>query len=541
MAAEPIYGPSRASRTKFAWSPDSKWLAYSLTNRTGFQAVWLYDLASEKSHPVTDGLVEAGEPVFDRGGKYLYFLASTDAGPAVNWFDQSFSDMLPSSSVYLVTLAKATANPLLKETDEEGVEEPGKSPESKSEGPKKEEQKDKEKVAKDTKPKPPVVIDLEGISGRVVALPIPPGTIQDLAAGAEGQIVYLRRVDVRPGQGPDRQGKPSLRRFDLKTREEETLAEGIDDFRLSADGKKILYQVGDPGDTPPPGAPHVALVLGIVDAGKFNKGDGALKLDAISVRVEPRAEWPQILREAWRINRDYFYAPNMHGADWNAMWKKYEALLPDVATRGDLNRVIQMMLSELAVGHSFLGGGERLYEPKPIPVGLLGADYDVADGRFRFKTIYGGAYWDPSLRAPLVAPGSTSSRAISSWRSTAVRSRPMARSIGPSRGRRASALSSRSAPVPTAPAPAPSWSSRWMTRPRCAIEPGWRAISARSTSGPRAGSPMFMCLTRPERVMITSNATSSHRPTRRRSSSMSGSTAAGRWPTTTSTCCAGRW
>ena len=91
----------------------------------------------------------------------------------------------------------------------------------------------------------------------------------------------------------------------------------------------------------------------------------------------------------------------MHGADWNAMWKKYEALLPDVATRGDLNRVIQMMLSELAVGHSFLGGGERLYEPKPIPVGLLGADYDVADGRFRFKTIYGGAYWDPSLRAPL--------------------------------------------------------------------------------------------------------------------------------------------
>ena len=147
------------------------------------------------------------------------------------------------------------------------------------------------------------------------------------------------------------------------------------------------------------------VVLGIVDAGKFNKGDGALKLDAISVRVEPRAEWAQIFREAWRINRDYFYAPNMHGADWNAMRRKYEELLPHLASRGDLNRVIRMMLSELAVGHSFLGGGERLYEPKPIPVGLLGADYEVADGRFRFKTIYGGAYWDPSLRAPLTAPG----------------------------------------------------------------------------------------------------------------------------------------
>ena len=123
------------------------------------------------------------------------------------------------------------------------------------------------------------------------------------------------------------------------------------------------------------------------------------------MRVEPRAEWPQILREAWRINRDYFYATNMHGADWNAMRRKYEALLPHLATRDDLNRVIRMMLSELAVGHSFLGGGERLYEPKPIPVGLLGADYEVADGRFRFKTIYGGAYWDPSLRARSTAPG----------------------------------------------------------------------------------------------------------------------------------------
>jgi tricorn protease len=399
VAAEPIYGPGRVSRTRYAWSPDSKWLAYSLTNRTGFQAVWLYDLASEKSHAVTDGLVEAGEPVFDRGGKYLYFLASTDAGPANNWFDQSFNDMLPSSSVYVVTLAKATANPLLKETDEEGAEEAEKKKDAKGE--------EKKSGDKDDKEKPPVAIDLDGIAGRVVALPIPTGSIQDLAAGADGQIVYIRRADVRPGQGPAGQGKPSLKRFDLKTREEETLAEGIDDFRLSADGKKLIYRAGMLGGPSPPGAPQGlgGLVLGIVDAGKFNKGDGALKLDAISVRVEPRAEWAQILREAWRINRDYFYATNMHGADWNAMWVKYQSLLPDLASRDDLSRVIRMMLSELAVGHSYLMGGERLYEPKPIPVGLLGADYDVAYGRFRFKTIYGGAYWDPSLRAPLRAPG----------------------------------------------------------------------------------------------------------------------------------------
>ena len=395
IAAEPIYGPNRASRTNYDWSPDSKWLAYSLINRAGFQAIWLYAVDSDKSHAVTDGLAETGEPVFDHGGKYLYFLASTDAGPANNWFDQSFTDMQATRSVYLVTLAKATANPLLKESDEEGAEEPGKDPKIADPKDKKDaDPKDK----KDDKAKP-VAIDLDGITGRVVALPIEAGHLQYLAAGADGQIYYVRRVEVRPGFGPAARGKPSLKRFDLKTREEETLAEGIDDFLLSADRKKILYKVGGP---PPPGTP---LVIGIVDAGKFTKGDGALKLDAISVRVDPRAEWAQMFHEAWRINRDYFYAPNMHGADWDAMRRKYEELLPHLASRDDLNRVMRMMLSELSVGHSFLGGGERLYEPKPIPVGLLGADYEVADGRFRFKTIYGGAFWDTSLRAPLTAPG----------------------------------------------------------------------------------------------------------------------------------------
>ena len=147
------------------------------------------------------------------------------------------------------------------------------------------------------------------------------------------------------------------------------------------------------------------MVMGIVDAGKFTKGDGALNLDAISVPVLPRVEWAQIFHEAWRINRDYFYALNMHGADWKAVRAKYEELLPDLASRGDLNRVIRMMLSELSVGHSYLFGGDRLYEPKSIPVGLLGADFETADGRYRFKKIFGGAFWDPALRAPLAVPG----------------------------------------------------------------------------------------------------------------------------------------
>ena len=150
---------------------------------------------------------------------------------------------------------------------------------------------------------------------------------------------------------------------------------------------------------------HGALVMGIVDAGKFTKGDGALNLEAVSVPVEPRAEWAQIFREAWRINRDYFYATNMHGADWNAVRAKYEEFLPHLASRGDLNRVIRMMLSELSVGHSFLFGGERLYEPKPIPVGLLGADYEAGRWPLPVQDDLRRCLLGPEPAAPLAAPG----------------------------------------------------------------------------------------------------------------------------------------
>ena len=381
VAAEPIYSPIKTMGA--SWSPDSRWLAYTLTNRVGFQRISLYSLDQDRSYPLTDGLAEASDPVFDAGGKFLSFLASTDAGPVKNWFDQSFTDMPLTLSAYLVTLQKTTPNPLLRESDEEAGGEADKAKEAaKKEDSKKEPKKEDSQSAKKkeqnrpgaeppTKPAEskdatsaakaiqPISIDLDGISQRIVALPIEPGLISSLAPGSDGQIYYIRRSTTRPTQMEEAQGKPSLRRFDLKTREEETLADGIEFFGLSADHKKILYRAGEVG--------------GIVDAGKFNKGDGAVgALGAISIRIEPRAEWAQMFHEAWRINRDDFYAPNMHGADWEAVRRKYEALLPHLATRNDLNRVIRAMLSELSVGHSYLGGGDRLYEPKSVPVGLLG-------------------------------------------------------------------------------------------------------------------------------------------------------------------------
>ena len=380
--SEPIYGPENT--LKASWSPDSKWLAYTLTNKAYFRILTLYALDEGVPRKLTDGLAEVAEPVFDAGGKYLYFLASTDAGPVKQWFDQSNADMRATYSVYLATLAKATPNPLLKESDEEPIEE------VKGEGSKGQDEKgDKEKKGEKAKD---VVVDLDGIEGRILPLPIPAGGLSDLAAGKEGEIYYLRRVGMVVDRGgDDPAGKPTLERFTLKDRKEETLAEKVDAFRLSFDAKKILYQSKD--------------TWGIADAGKFEVGKDRLPVESISVRIVPRDEWPQIFQEAWRINRDYFYATNYHGADWSALREKYAKFLPEVPTREDLNWVIRMLCSELSVGHSRVGGGDRLYEPKSIPVGLLGADFEIADGRYRFKKIYGGLNWDTQLKAPLVAPG----------------------------------------------------------------------------------------------------------------------------------------
>jgi tricorn protease len=161
---------------------------------------------------------------------------------------------------------------------------------------------------------------------------------------------------------------------------------------LSADSKKVLY-LKDRGWFITAMGPKVA------------PGEGRIAAADIEVRIDPRAEWTQIFNEAWRVNRDYFYAPNMHGVDWPAMKAKYAAFLPDLATRGDLNRVIQWMCSELAVGHHRGGGGDRLEQAKTVPGGLLGADYEVANGRYRFKRVLGGLNWTPDLRAPLTEPG----------------------------------------------------------------------------------------------------------------------------------------
>jgi tricorn protease len=365
----------------FSWSADSKWIAYTLDTRPLARSVFVHSIDQGKSFEVTDGLSAVSTPVFDRGGKYLYFFGSTDEGPVRDWFAQSNEDMRGTRVIYMLVLRKDVPSPLAKESDEE------KGPEKKDAEKKDAEKKDPEKKEPEkpetSSPKPDDFrIDTDGMEFRILDLPVPGGDYRNLQVGTTGQVYFLKTVDNRT----------SLQRFELTTRKTEPFLADADDFVVSADGKKLLYRT------------KTAWSI-VATTKKVEPSEGRIATDAIEIRIDPRAEWEQMFDEAWRINRDYFYAPNMHGIDWKAARDKYAAFLPHVATRQDLNRLLQWMSSELAVGHHNVGGGDALTEPKTVPGGLLGADYEIANGRYRFKRVFGGLNWNPQLRSPLTEPG----------------------------------------------------------------------------------------------------------------------------------------
>ncbi len=383
IASEPLYSPRKTLRG--AWSPDSRWIAYGLNSMSYTQTAYVYSLEQDKSFAITDGLSDVSNPTFDKSGKYLYFFASTDAGPSTNWFSLNNVDNKPTATMWMAVLRRDTLSPLAKESDEEKGIAAEKKDADKPE-PTKVAADDKAAPAKkDEKPAAPelVRIDFDGIANRIVDLPIPPAALGSLQVGATGQVFFTRELD----------GKQTLMRFDLKERKAEMLLPEVTDYEVSFDGKKLFWCLRE------------VCTISTATAKTISPTEGRLKTDMIEVKSEPRAEWPQIFDEVWRINRDYFYDPKMHGVDWNAMKAKYAQFLPELATRADLNRVIQWMCSELAVGHHRGGGGDTFVDVKAVPGGLLGADYEVANGRYRFKKIYGGLNWNPSLRAPLAEPG----------------------------------------------------------------------------------------------------------------------------------------
>ena len=343
-----------------AWSADSKWIAFEQRNpETMYDCIALFEVATGTTTPVTDGFATAFAPAFSRDGKLLYFAASVDSGAARFDLDLTASTVKRhEENLYAVVLQKDGKNPLAPRSDE------AKEPEAKKE---------------DAKGEMPA-IDLDGIADRILALPNGKGNLAMLRC-TKDRLLFLDRGE--------KEGEGTLKSYDLAERKVSTVVEGTDWFRVSADGGTILYRQ--------------AKALFLADG--QGKDPKRLGLDEFRIRVDPRKEWPQILREAWRIQRDFFYDPNHHGVDWDAMWDRWSAFLPHVRHRDDLSLLEGEMIGELCCGHEYLWGGEKEPAPTGAGAGLLGADWEVAEGRYRLKRILRGQNWNPGLRAPLTEPG----------------------------------------------------------------------------------------------------------------------------------------
>jgi tricorn protease len=377
------------------WSPDSQWLAYTRQLQNHLHTVFVHSLATGKNHQLTDGMSDARYPAFDAGGKYLYFTASTDIGPTTGWLDMSSFEHPVTRSVYLVVLRKDLPSPLAPESDEEKDEQAAPGPvgiaQPSAAAAKKIRALAAKAAAKDKKPekKEAVRIDLDNLDQRILALPIPAANYEGLAAGKAGTMFLLEspRAGGRPGRG----GGLTLHKFDLGARKTDKLIEGIMSVDVAHNGEKVLYQMG--------GGWFIAPT-----AGPITPGHGALKTQEMEVRVDPRAEWRQMYHEIWRIERDFLYDPNAHGLDLARTEKKYAPYLAGLGSRQDLNQLFEEMLGELTLGHVYVAGGDAP-EVKHVQGGLLGADYTIDKGRYRFARVIRGENWNPQYRAPLTQPG----------------------------------------------------------------------------------------------------------------------------------------
>ncbi|MBN2732700.1 MAG: PD40 domain-containing protein [Balneolaceae bacterium] len=350
------------------WSPDSKWIAYSKRLENQFHVIKAYSLEEDQAYQITDGLSDAISPAWDASGDYLFFLASTNFALNTGWLDMSSYDRPVERGIYFAVLKDQQPSPLLPESDEEKVKtENGEGDAG-----------DKEEEPKNTE----VTIDFNGIDQRILSLDVPERNYIELNAGQKGQLFYGELVENQPGI--------TLHKYTLKERKTEHFMAPLQYYTLSHDGKKLLYQSGD--------------TWGVVPTKKPAEiGNGKLNTN-LRMKLDPQKEWRQIFDEAWRFERDYFYVENLHGADWDAVYKKYSPWVDHVRHRSDLTYLLDILGGELSVGHSFTGGGDEP-DVDNVSIGLLGADLEITNGRYRIKRIYNGENWNPNLRAPLRAPG----------------------------------------------------------------------------------------------------------------------------------------
>jgi tricorn protease len=388
-----------------SWSADSKWIAFArlLPNRQ--HAIFVYGLDSGKSTQITDGMSDARYPAFDRDGQYLYFTASTNFGPTSSGLDMTSDEHDVTRSVYLAVLPNNIPSPMAPESDEEKA--PGEAASEPAAGGGRGGGRAGAGGAAANTPPKPVRIDFDKLPERIIALPVPARAYQSLAAGKAGTIYLVESGAAGGGRGAGG-GGAALSKFDLKTRKQESLASGVGSFDLSANGEKMLLRLGGGGGGRGRGGaageaagPQYVIVSANAPV---KPGEGALRLTNVEVHVDPLAEWKQMYHEVWRIERSYFYDSNLHGVNVADAEKEYEKYLDSLSSRNDLNYLLHDMLGEMTVGH-LRGGGGHIPTAPAVPGGLLGADFDLANGRYRIRKIYSGESWNPQLQGPLAAPG----------------------------------------------------------------------------------------------------------------------------------------
>ncbi len=352
------------------WSPDSRWIAYNKQLPNFLNAIFAYSIADRRSTQITDGMSDSRDPAFDKSGKYLYFLASTNTGLTANGLDMTSDQHPTSSSLYMAVLRNDTVSPLKPRVANEPVPaKPGGN-------------------AHASAAAAAVRIDFAGLSQRIIALPVPSANYVQLAAGKAGEVYLVRAplTSVTPNAPP-----MSVLKFDLHSRKTIELADGISNFALSFDGKKMLLQEG----------PHWSIAG---TAAPAKPGQGTIATDAMELYSVPKEEWAQMYHETWRIERDFFYDKHYGGLNIAQAERRFAEFLPGLGSRDDLTFLTHQMLSYLSTGHMWVGGGTQP-RMRHVNVGLLGADYTIAHDRYRFAKIYSGENWNPQLQAPLTQPG----------------------------------------------------------------------------------------------------------------------------------------
>jgi tricorn protease len=359
----------------YRWSPRGGFLAFSMAEENGVPGVWVWSGKDNQARRVTDPFFNAHAPAWDADGNYLFYLSTREFAPLISRAEFNFATTR-DQGIFAMTLRKDVKHPFPPESDEVTVTKDEPKP------------PDKDKDA--LKPPPTLTIDFEGIAGRVARVPVEANNYLALSAKS-GHLIYTTGPNRYYGRGPD--GKTALHIFAFKDRKDTVLLEDVNGFTLSQDGQKALVvqqQNWFEMDATPTGA-----------AGKKPVSTAGLYLDRV-----PAEEWAEIFDEVWRRYRDFFYAKNMHGYDWEALRAQYRPLLQHVANRADLNYVVSEMISELTVQHAYIEGGDLPIPPRPR-VALPGARFslDRASNRYRISRIFAGENEEDTYRSPLTEIG----------------------------------------------------------------------------------------------------------------------------------------